>query len=80
MSLNDKNLVRPISEALAIEAEDAKEVGALGFMPRILVQATMPHKKTAEAVFHRQNGDSISPENWPSPRFYSVPHARPANH
>jgi hypothetical protein len=57
MSLNDKNLDRLISEALAIEAEEAKEAGALGFMARVLVQATMPHKKTESLVFHRQNGD-----------------------
>ncbi|MEJ1342472.1 MAG: replication protein RepA [Candidatus Sedimenticola sp. (ex Thyasira tokunagai)] len=57
MSLNDKNLDRLINEALAIEAEEAREAGALGFMARILVQATMPHKKTEKAVFQRQNGD-----------------------
>ena len=57
MSLNDKNLDRLISEALAIEAEEAREAGALGFMARVLVQATMPHKKTDDPIFHRQNGD-----------------------
>lgn len=57
MSLNEKNLNALISEALAIEAEEAKEAGALGFMARVMVQATMPHKKTEELVFHRKNGD-----------------------
>jgi len=57
MSLNDRNLDRLISEALAIEAQEAKEAGAVGFMARVLVQATMPHKKTESLVFHRQNGD-----------------------
>lgn len=57
MSLNEKTLDRLISEALAIEAKEAKEAGALGFMARVLVQATMPHKKTDSIVFRRQNGD-----------------------
>ena len=37
--------VREVIEAhLAIEAEDAKSAGALGFMTRALVIATMPYK------------------------------------
>ena len=32
-----------IDEALAIEAEEARKAGALGFMARSLVQATLPH-------------------------------------
>jgi len=34
-----------VDEALAIEAEAAKEAGTLGYMARALVQATMPHKR-----------------------------------
>lgn len=45
-----------ISEALAIEAEAAKEAGALGFMARALVQATMPHRRAAGTEFVRHNG------------------------
>ena len=45
-----------ITEALAIEARDAKEAGALGFMARALVQATMPHKKVKGNEFTRVNG------------------------
>jgi len=56
MSLNDKNLDRLISEALAIEAEEAKEAGALGFMARVLVQATMPHRQVDGNEFTRTNG------------------------
>jgi hypothetical protein len=41
--INNKNLNKLISEALAIESRDAKEAGALGFMARVLIQATMPH-------------------------------------
>ena len=33
-----------IEESLAIETEAAKEAGALGFMSRSLVQATLPHR------------------------------------
>lgn len=45
-----------VEESLAIEAEAAKEAGALGFMARALTQATMPHRKTAEIQFSRRNG------------------------
>jgi hypothetical protein len=56
--MNGKNLEKLISEAIAIEAEDAKEAGTLGYMARALVQATMPHKnpKSAEA-WGRRNGN-----------------------
>lgn len=54
--MNNKNLNKLITEALAIEAEDAKEAGAVGFMARALVQATMPHSKTEEIAFKRING------------------------
>ena len=48
---------RRINELLAIEIEDAQEAGALGFMARALVQATMPHKAPKEdARFVRTNG------------------------
>lgn len=46
-----------ITESLAIEAEEAKEAGALGFMARGLVQATMPHRNTGENYHVRRNGD-----------------------
>jgi hypothetical protein len=50
-------LERLISETLAIEAESAQEAGAMGYMARALVQATMPHKRAAGDVFLRQNGN-----------------------
>lgn len=34
--------IKLVEEAMAIEAEEAKAAGALGFMARMLVQATMP--------------------------------------
>lgn len=56
--LNFKNLDKLVSDALAIEAEAAKEAGALGYMARALVQATMPHKNPGPVnVWGRRNGD-----------------------
>ena len=34
-----------VGETLALEAEDAKKAGTIGYMARMLVQATMPHKQ-----------------------------------
>jgi hypothetical protein len=45
-----------IAESMAIEAEDAKQAGAVGFMARALTQATMPHRQIHEPVFRRKNG------------------------
>ena len=47
---------RLINEALAIEAESAQNAGALGFMARAMVQATLPHKKVEGNEFERRNG------------------------
>ncbi|CAL94657.1 replication protein RepA [Azoarcus olearius] len=50
--------VREVIDAhLAIETEDARSAGALGFMARALVIATMPYKDPKTDVFKRQNGD-----------------------
>jgi hypothetical protein len=45
-----------IAESLAIEAESAQEAGALGYMARALVQATMPHSRSMATTFMRENG------------------------
>jgi hypothetical protein len=45
-----------ISEALAIEAEEVKKTGKVGYMARSLVQATLPHKATPGSEFIRRNG------------------------
>jgi hypothetical protein len=45
-----------INQALAIEDEAAQEVGALGFMARAMVQATLPHRKVEGNEFTRKNG------------------------
>ena len=50
------NVSTLVAEALEIEAEAAKEAGALGYMARVLVQATMPHKSTPGPEFKRSNG------------------------
>ena len=47
---------RLINQALAIEEEDARDAGALGFMARAMVQATLPHRKVAGNEFERRNG------------------------
>jgi hypothetical protein len=54
--MNNQNLNKLISDALAIEARDAKEAGALGYMARALVQATLPHSKIEGNEFKRRNG------------------------
>ena len=46
-----------ITQALAIEDEDAREAGALGFMARAMVQATLPHSKVDGGEFVRTNGN-----------------------
>lgn len=51
-----KDVSALIEEALALELEDAKEAGRLGFMARALVQATMPHSKPETNEFIRTNG------------------------
>jgi len=55
--VNSKSFQHLITESLAIEAEQAKEAGALGFMARGLVQATMPHRDTGQSHHVRRNGD-----------------------
>ncbi len=46
-----------VDEALAIELEEAKEAGALGYMARALVQATMPHRDPGNVeAWGRENG------------------------
>jgi hypothetical protein len=46
-----------ITQALAIEDEEAKQAGALGFMARAMVQATLPHRKVEGNEFERKNGN-----------------------
>jgi hypothetical protein len=46
-----------INTSMAIEADDAKSAGSLGFVARALVQATMPYKDPKVSMFVRRNGD-----------------------
>ncbi len=56
--LSESNLKQLVDEALAIEAQDAKEAGVLGYMARALVQATMPHRNPGDVkAWGRKNGD-----------------------
>jgi len=43
-------------QALAMEEVDAKSAGELGFMPKIFVQATLPHSRPVVHEFERING------------------------
>lgn len=56
-SLSQKNIDKLVSEALAIEAESARDAGALGFMARLLVQITLPHRSVPGNEFVRTNGN-----------------------
>jgi hypothetical protein len=49
---------RFLEQALAIEAEDARSAGELGFMARIFVQATLPHSRLASHEFERVNSSA----------------------
>lgn len=53
---DDDDLDKLIRQALMIEAEEAKQAGAVGFMARALTQTTMPHKATPGHEFTRRNG------------------------
>lgn len=54
MNLNSVDQL--VKEAAEIEALEAKEAGALGYMARVLVQATLPHSKVKGNEFVRTNG------------------------
>ena len=51
-----KSLDERMLEVLAIEAEDAKQAGALGYMARALTLATLPHREVPGNEFKRKNG------------------------
>ena len=41
---------------LAMESEDARSAGTLGYMARSVVQATLPHTDPKDSYFERTNG------------------------
>lgn len=55
--MDGDNVNKFVKEVLAIEHEEAKEAGVLGYMARMLVQATMPHSDPKKFVFERTNGN-----------------------
>jgi len=55
--MKDNHLDKLITESLAIEAEDAKDAGTIGFISRALTQATLPHRPIAGNEFTRCNGN-----------------------
>lgn len=62
-----------IETGLAIEREDARSAGSLGFMTRALVSASMPYKDPKTKFFERKNGDltltMLSPKGVPYGRY-----------
>jgi len=48
--------MRPARDRSALESTDALTAGALGFMPRILVLTTLPHRRPESHRFERVNG------------------------
>jgi hypothetical protein len=52
-----KSIDSLINQALAIENEQAQEAGAIGFMARAMVQATLPHRAVTGNEFTRVNGN-----------------------
>lgn len=71
-------LVALVAEYQAAEHAEAQAVGALAFMGRLFVQATMPHRQTGAVYVERRNGDltvrmtAVTPFGLPSgsaPRF-----------
>ena len=54
--MDREDIDKILGEALIIEAEAAKKAGAVGYMARAMVQATLPHKATPGSEFHRENG------------------------
>jgi hypothetical protein len=55
--VNQDNLNKLITQALAIEETEAREAGAIGYMARMLVQATLPHSDPKASIFERVNGN-----------------------
>ena len=74
--MNNDNINKLVTEVLAIEAEEAKEAGALGYMARALTQATLPHSQQETSEFTRKNGaftlSIVAPSNVGLP-YGSIP-------
>jgi hypothetical protein len=55
--MKKNNLASLTAKALEVDEQEARDAGALGFMSRALVQATIPHRKVDGAIFSRKNGN-----------------------
>jgi len=47
---------RPSARFFPVDTRDVHEAGALGFMPRMFVLATLPHSQPKADRFERMNG------------------------
>lgn len=74
VNISDSRALDLIEAALEIEQLDALEAGEVGYMPRILVQTTLPYRDPKTKVYERHNGDLklslLSPNGVP---FGSIP-------
>jgi hypothetical protein len=52
-----KSIDNLLRDAVAMENEDAKEAGMVGYMARAMVQATMPYRDPKTTHFERVNGN-----------------------
>lgn len=55
--ISQKQFSKLIEDVMAMEHEEAKEAGAIGYMARVLTQATLPHSKQEGNEFTRKNGN-----------------------
>ena len=53
MSDDTEDLDKLVRQAFMIEAEEARDAGAVRFMARALTQATMPHRRVQAPIFKR---------------------------
>lgn len=57
--LKQKTVSKLIENALIIENEEASQAGSLGYMAKVFVQTTMPHRNPNKtSTFERTNGNS----------------------
>jgi Plasmid encoded RepA protein len=55
-NLSPETINELITRSLAIEAEEAQDAGALGFMARAMTLASLPHSRVDGNEFERRNG------------------------
>jgi hypothetical protein len=52
-----KSIENLLADAVAIEEEEARSAGMVGYMARAMVQATMPYRDPKTTYFERKNGN-----------------------